>query len=74
MLATPIGSKSLFKLIYVLVILTNGLVQPERGAIVPAGGGSAVAGLPRRIPVGVDRVDYLDQTLPTLDNEDACKL
>ena len=33
-------------------------MQPESGAIVTAGVGAAVAGLTRRVPVSVDRVDY----------------
>ena len=39
-------------------VLAKGLMQPERGAIVTPGAVTAVAGLARRVPISVDRVDY----------------
>ena len=39
-------------------------MQPERGAIVTPGAVAAVAGLARRVPVSVDRVDY--QVVPPI--------
>ena len=44
--------------VYFHQILAKGLMQPERGAIVTPGAGTAVAGLARRVPISVDRVDY----------------
>ena len=45
-------------------LVAKGLMQPERGAIVTPGVATAVAGLARRVPVSVDRVDY--QVIPPL--------
>ena len=50
--------------VYFHQILAKGLMQPERGAIVTPGAVTAVAGLARRVPVSVDRVDY--QVVPPI--------